>query len=488
VVEPRDVPAADGAPTLTGVVDLGPPAPIPATGVLSDAQSDGRFTAGEYVLIEGKDFGKQPTVLIGGRATRVLARTGAGGILTQLPAGLPAGAAAVEVSHPGGKGSRDIPMTRYVVVVQPDAEKAQVLTLDQNGALALASAIDVAGARLVRISADGSFAYVVGGAKVVTVALAAVGGPKVVHQAKLGVDAPIDAGLAGTTLVVVGETAVQGFSLSDPFQPAPYAVSALPKEVVAARPIAADLAPGGGTLALLLADGNRLTIVDFADPSAPLLGAVTELLPGQRLPVARDLAFDPGGTLWVLVGDTPTSAKTGHGPTRLLRLTVGERGAAASSPVDVAGAGPPLKLTPAPVTELAAGTAVADQSDDRPLYVTTIDAKLLAIDGTDAAGGGLADAARGLAQPGLLVRTSGAGSGGPLTAPDGLVLGSVALTPAGERLVATAWNLAAPGGLTFGVLVRAASGSEPGVFVPLGSARPGVIRWPAALGDVQIQP
>jgi hypothetical protein len=490
VVEPVELAAASGAPSVARVRDLGPPAPIPQSRLLSAAESDGAFTVGEYVLVEGSDFGKQPTVLIGGRAARVLARTSGGGILTQIPTGVAGGATAVEVSHPGGRGEKQIQVTRYAVVTQPDAGQAHVLALE-GGSARVVGATPVPGAAAVRFSADGSFAYVAGEGKLVAVALAASGGPRALHQAKLAVEAPLDAALAGKLLVVVGPASIQAYDLGDPFQPAPYAVAPLDDEVKAGRVLAADLAPDGKTLALLLGAGNRVALVDMSRPEAPARAQIHDVFPGQRLPLVRDLAFDRSGVLWVVTGDSAESAKTGHVPTRLVRFAPdASEGLVARAPVEVAGAGPPLRLTPAPVGELASGTAIADTSDDLPVFVTTVDARLLPLDGADAGGGAaVADAARGLAQPGLLVRTNGAGTGGPLTLGEGLLPGAVALAPAGDVLLATAWKLSG-GAPAFVVIARAAGGDAPGEVIDLGAVRPGPgkLRWPASLGDVQIQP
>jgi hypothetical protein len=283
--------------------------------------------------------------------------------------------------------------------------------------------------------------------------------------------------------LVVGQKQVQTFALAEPATPAPYTAVKLDDALAAGRIIAADASPDGKTLALLLADGNRVVLMSLDKPEAPVERQTLELLPGQRLALARDLAYDASGALWIVAGDNAGTFKTGHVPTRLVR--VDPDGGTPRAPVDVAGAGPPMAIRPSPVAELASGAAIRDTSDDLPIFVTSVDERLLATDGDG--GAAVAAAAKGLAQPGSLVRTSGAGTGGPLTLADGLMPGAVAVAPAGDVIVATAWKLAGDAPV-FGVIVRAAGGEATGTFVELGAARPAKVRLPAALGDAQIQP
>src|SRR5688572_14680171 len=81
IVSQGQVPAAGGAPSVQKVTDLGDLVSIPLEGKVPREGVDGKFVVGEYVLIEGEDFGKQPTVLIGGRPVERLARTSGGGVL-----------------------------------------------------------------------------------------------------------------------------------------------------------------------------------------------------------------------------------------------------------------------------------------------------------------------------------------------------------------------------------------------------------------------
>src|SRR5688572_23876798 len=131
VIDVRDISAAGGSPQVERVRDLGQIV-MPESGSLPKPDSDGLFVVGELVLIEGDDFGKLPTILVGGRPAGVLARTGGGGIVTRVPDGVPPGKVAVEVSHPRGKSSKEIQVKRYGLVAQSDADRIYVLDVAKD--------------------------------------------------------------------------------------------------------------------------------------------------------------------------------------------------------------------------------------------------------------------------------------------------------------------------------------------------------------------
>src|SRR5688572_22761753 len=127
IISQGQVPSADGAPGVKKVTDLGDLTSIPIRGRIPSDGVDGKFVVGEYVLIEGESFGKQPTVLIGGRPVERLARTSGGGILAQIPTGVVPGKVTVEVSHPSGRGTRDIEVARLAIVSQREGGVAHVV-------------------------------------------------------------------------------------------------------------------------------------------------------------------------------------------------------------------------------------------------------------------------------------------------------------------------------------------------------------------------
>jgi hypothetical protein len=482
IVLPRAVDAASGAPRVERVRDLGEPVALPREGELSLGRSDGTLTVGEYALVEGRDFGKLPTVLVGGRPARVLARTAGGGIVTQIPTGVPGGTTSVEVSHPTGKHALQIVVSRQVVVARPGAT-GYVLTL---GAEPKGDALGFTALGPLGVSPDGAWAYLAANDKatdrpaVMSIALAAPGGAAVHRMTRAEIQ-PRHLAVGGKRLVVLASDAVQLFDLDVPGAPAAYDPFVLPEEVVKAGPRAAALSPDARWLAVLAGD-NHVYLFDLQTPESPRPAGAVDLLPGQRLPLARSLAFDGAGELWVVTGDTPASAAVGHQPSRLSRVDVEK--ATAALAVEIAGAGPPVGLAPSPREALKSATTIGDTDDDLPIFVSTIAQGLVPLDGK-ATSEVLTQAAQ-LAEPGQLVRTDRAGRGGPLPGLAGTLLGGLAVTPDAQLVVASGLRIEG-GKARFGVwLVPLASG-EPR-FVDLDGAGEGGLSLPGSLGEVVVQP
>lgn len=521
VVGPRDVSAAGGAPRVRRVRDLGafdslPQGTVPGTG------SDGTFVVGEYVLIEGSDFGKLPTVLIGGRPAKALARTSGGGIITQIPAGVLAGSIAVEVSHPRGKHALEIPVKRYGVVAQGDADTLHLVDVRRDGAEVLPQRLAVQNPRSVRFSADGSMAYVASGVargaegtagasgKLSVVSMTAPGGPKVVHEIKVDSRFVVSLAVAerAPLLAVVGEGEVQLFSLGEPRTPAPYDTMVLPGEVQRKGVVAADLDPTGKLLAILFAEGNELGIIDVSRPEAPAVVESVSVLPGERLPLVRDMRFSvDGGTLWVVSGDNALSISAGHQPTRLTAVnvnpppaegTAGRRVEVART-AEIPGATAPLRIATARGQPLASGTTIRTPPEKAAVFVTTVNPKVFQLAGLDLFKPEARERAvallKPIAEPGMLVRTDVEGGGGPLfSAPT--VLSSIDLSPDSQMLLATSCRVdlqasgAGSGGLAleFGVTITPLWGAVKPEFVRLGEMSPGAFQPPFVLGHVRIQP
>jgi IPT/TIG domain-containing protein len=433
LVEPRGVPESSGAPSLARVVDVGELAGLPAIGQsLPRLDSDGKFEVGELVLIEGSDFGRQPTINIGGRPAAVLARTGSGAILARIPTGVPTGAVEVEVSHPGGRGTRGIDVRRHAVVALRDA--VHVLSVGADGAVALTATLPLPGARDVAISSDGSVVYVVadaaGGepARLAVISLVSGGGPHLVRSLRL----------PGTRVrrVVTAEGAALGvavvpghlvpFETSTPSQPALYDPVALDGDDAV---VAAALHPQGRSLGLLLAD-NRLRLVEVGRPDAAVVGDPIELLPGERVPLARDLGWSPAGDeLWVLTGDGAASLAVGQHPPRLLRVAV-DGGPSVRGQVEVVGVDAPTALAVAHRESIQAGTAIRSTARKAALVVASVERELLKPGGVGKA----------MATPhpfGQLVRTDLEGQGQSIWIGESLV-GDVELTEDVEYVLAVA--------------------------------------------------
>jgi hypothetical protein len=509
VTEVRELSSSFGAPRIGRIRDVGG-VRVPLLGGWK-GESDGVAGPGELILIEGDNFGRQPTVSIGGRATSIVARTEGGGIVARVPVGVGVGDVEVAVSQPKGRDTRTLKVRRLALVAH--ADQLFVLEVSREGARPLGAPLPIPGARRVQISGDGSAAYVLaggpGGDRIVVVDLAAAGGPKVSgerrlkHRAQMlstADDAPV--------LAALGDGKVTILTLQQPRNPAAYDPTPLPASVK--PPHAIEVSPDGKLLALLYPEGNKLSLLDLEHPPQVKLITTIDLLPGERLPLVRDLCFSADGeTLWIVSGDSADTLPALQ-PTRLtaVRLPfakeeprsegaqqIGSRLLSVWRTTSVPGAAAPLRVTVARGQPLASGTTIRMPPEKAAVFVTSLnDAlfKLAKIDLDSAAGAKAALELWKPPQPGMMVRADINGGGGPLFATREL-LSAVDLTPDAQLILATAArvSLAPPEGkvvLEFGLIASPIWGSPQPSFLPLGPLAASELKPPFELGDVKIQP
>ena len=106
---------------------------------------------GETLWIRGRSFGRQPTVLVGGRPAAVLGRTRDGGIVVRVPPATPSGSEPVVVSNEVGKGERPIAVRRYAAVLAPGSGQVGWAEVGADGPIAAGRA-SVPGARFMALS------------------------------------------------------------------------------------------------------------------------------------------------------------------------------------------------------------------------------------------------------------------------------------------------------------------------------------------------
>lgn len=483
VVEPRQLDEASGAPSVSNVTDLGDMGLIPAQGnPLPAADSDGVFAVGELVLIEGSDFGKLPTLNIGGRPAEVRARTGSGGIVTRIPAGVPTGEIDVEVSHTQGRGAKGISAVRYGLVVQPGAGVVHVLRFGPKGELSVAGALEVPGARDVAITHDGVAAYVVAdaagevrSAALTVIALTASGGPKVLRSLRLSGTRGELVATAGRAArgIVIGGGRLTVFDSGNPTSPALYDAVSLPAPFAeAGAPTAAAVHQEGALAVVLSAQGNALLPLDISNPAAARLQAPVELLAGERVPLVRDLGFAPKGEeLWVVAGDNQTSLIGGQHAPRLIILKVSDGTLALDRAVDLGGVDAPLALAVARRESIGSATAIRSMARRAAIIATSVDRAVLEAMRTT----GSPDAALAQPQPrGHLARTDLEGKSEQLWR-DEVVVTDVELTEdvryivsAGSRVTRSADGL----GYELGVALTPLAGG-PTAFQVLGQGAAG---------------
>jgi len=481
VVNVRDVGKAGDAPTVERVTDLGDLGQIPTTGAMPKADSDGQFVVGELILIEGDDFGKLPTVQIGGRPAAVEARTGGGGIVTRIPPGVPTGIVNVEVSHPKGKHARSIEVMRYGFVVQPNEGKLHVLALRAGAEPIVAETLDLPGVRDVAFSPDGQAAYALVQGDPATVAIivtTSAGGPKIVRNLRLPMKQPmfLETAPSAPLMAVVDPNYGLLIDLQDPRTPAlyePFTLQIGPRGAMA-RDVALDAE--GKTLAALVAQGNQIVSYDVSAPAAPARRGSTDVAPDVRHPVLRAFAYAPSGDqLWVVAGDTELSLAAGQHPTTIIAVDVAHGAGAAMTPrpsAQIAGAGAPLAIASSRRETVAPGTSIRSTAKTAAVVVSTVHPGLLALAGTPA---GKVDAAvfDTVAEPGTVLRTDLEGEAQPLMRLSGVVTGlavsydSTTVAAATTRFVRTGGALQ----LEFGIS-----------FVPLAGGQERYVR----LGDVTL--
>jgi hypothetical protein len=171
VIDPNEVSSSLGAPSIDRVRDAGN-VHLPGVGAWK-GESDGVAGPGELVVIEGDNFGRLPTVSIGGRATTIVARTSGGGIVARVPTGVPVGKVSVSVSQPKGRAQKDLLIRRLAVVVHDG--KLHFLEVGKDGLRLMGAPLTVPGAGTLRLAADGGAAYLLANDKLVAVDLGAAG-------------------------------------------------------------------------------------------------------------------------------------------------------------------------------------------------------------------------------------------------------------------------------------------------------------------------
>ncbi|HEY2746342.1 MAG TPA: hypothetical protein VGL86_17035, partial [Polyangia bacterium] len=504
VVDVRDVSTTFGPPSVSRIRDAGA-VRLPQTGPWK-GEPDGVAGPGELVIIEGENFGRLPTVSIGGRATSVVARTEGGGIVARVPTGVPVGDVGIVVSTPKGRSEKKFPLRRFAVVVHDG--QLFFLRVGKDRAELVGKPLPAPGARAVRISADGAAAYVVvnraDGDHLAAVDLCAPGGPRIAGEKKLShhgallasaMDAPITA--------VVGDGEITIVSTRDPRAPALFDPMDLPMGAKAPRAI--ELSPDGKLLALLVGEGNRLIALDVSSPPNGNVVTSVDLLPDQKLPLVRDLAFaSDGETLWIVSGDNEKSLPALQ-PTRLTAVRIlppekpdaakkNERVVSLWRTQSVPGAAAPLRIAIARGQPLASGTTIRMPPEKAAVFVTALNDALFKLADVALETPAGAKAAGKLwhpPQPGMLVRADINGGGGPLFSTVEL-LSAVDLTPDAQLVVATAARVTpapATGGvvLDFGVTWAPiwASVITP-VFLSLGKLDAKEVKPPFLIGDVRI--
>jgi hypothetical protein len=375
------------------IIDLGG-IDVPMTGVLKLSQNiDGQAAIGELVYIGGDNFGRKPTVKIGGRPVSILGRTVNEGLLLRVPGGTPGGEQPVVVTNAAGSAEKPFPVKRLALLVTPKPGSVAWVSVSDEGPKA-AGFMDVVGAHRVRLSADGRAAYVLGspGAQLTIFDLTAVKEPQPVNRAGFGPAHPgfLVAASTAQVLALVMDDSVVMFDITSPLRPVRKPPAALPALLTSAKVRRVEMSPDGKLLGFLAADRNQLFIVDVArlvavdekdkakaaEASNKAVVATLAIEPDVRVPVLVDLAFSPEGeTLWVVSGDNPASAALGAQPTKVyaVRVRTEKDGAVKvelARTVTIPNTSQPVRVATSRSQPLASGASVRLPSEKATVFVT----------------------------------------------------------------------------------------------------------------------
>jgi hypothetical protein len=354
------------------VVDLGDMASIPARGLVPTDRSDGVFVIGELVLVEGEDFGKLPTLHIGGRPAERMARTKSGGILARIPVEVDSGKAEVEVSHPAGKHSISIIVERQLALA--NAKSVQLVAVDREGAMLKRASLPISGAVDLEFGHDGQGLYVLGEESLTVIAAAAQGGPVVRARMPMKHRSPhaLVTRIGVPVLALLHGAGVTFFDTR-----VPTAITESGRVVLPNGGRAAVFSPEGKQLAVLSEKGNALSLIEVG--ATPKVVARLELIEGDTVTLLQDLVFSPSGDeVWVLSGNNPDSVVTGLRPTQVTVVQVEGSTLAYVRAVKISAAQGPLNLVSSQRKAVMAAAAVRSTRQRAVMVLSSVSPEVMA--------------------------------------------------------------------------------------------------------------
>lgn len=275
---------------------------------------DAKAVIGEWIRVVGKNFLTIPTIVVDGQPAQHVELIDGENLRFRVPPASRAGLRAVTIQFPGYlpfTGNLDI--KRYALATSARHDKVYVLDVAPNEGISdTGRRLDVTDASVVKVSPDGSTAYVNDGrfqflanGTITIIDLTADGGPAVHGTLTVGNGPLYDIETAQTSpILVAGDSfGLTVFDVRDPLQPAQMGYTSV---LLSSDPVndvvTCDLAvsPNGAKIAALSALSHEARVFDvngftIANPATPLRVVV-----GTK---AQDVAIsDDGNFLYALGG------------------------------------------------------------------------------------------------------------------------------------------------------------------------------------------
>jgi hypothetical protein len=309
-----------GTPVIERLVDLGG-MPLPSSGVLSQDDSDGVLTPGEWVAVLGKglDAGSRSRVTVDGVVTEIKGHLQGGSLLVQVPRRLPPRKMhQLVVATPSGAATTQFPVRSFVVVGDTSGKTVRFVPMEPGAKTVLskpAAELEVQEAYFHALSPSGAWLYIVQalgqkddqkrlGSEIAVVHMGARKLPRRVGSFSIQSAAlPTSvAMLDESTLLVLSESELVVCEVKAG-RGAAVARIDLPR--TPPKTLYTDVEVISGRAAVLLdVYGNAVTLVDLTDLRQPRVVTTLEVGKVKGVPWSIDLDRDPddAAAVWLLQG------------------------------------------------------------------------------------------------------------------------------------------------------------------------------------------
>jgi len=312
-----------GKPVIKELIDFGS-LPIPNKGLLPRKLSDGRFTPGEWVAIEGDNLPGNAKISINENIVKAKGYTKTGGLLIQLPTGLDTALLhTLTVQSESGIAKKNLEVDRYIAGSDTEGNLVRFLKMNRRvRGYVEDDQFEVSQERPLysAFSDDGGVLYSVGlpdekakkgkgrfPVEIAAIHLGAPEKPELVASKRLNLDSRVtDISACGENRLAI--LAVSDFALFDvenPLSPKLIAGLSLPGKDDNAMFVEVACVDNGKKAGVLDAERNLLQLIDLSQPEKPKLLNSFKFHPEDSSPLALDMInAEEGGAseVWVLLG------------------------------------------------------------------------------------------------------------------------------------------------------------------------------------------